>query len=251
VHHLYRWWLPLRRLGKTLLLIRQGQAPIDELSRITGPLGSFRMVLQAMLRELRQAKVELAICQHETRQRIAQRTDALERLVGSLRQQANRDPLTGLYNRRMLDQHLSTIVNRSRADNADLAVLMLDLDHFKILNDTLGHGAGDELLRTVGQLIRSSIRERDLAFRCGGDEFVILLPDHGFGVGHVLARRLVSLVDELGRTLRTPLPLGLSTGLVCASELSDPSGPGLLLEGDKRLYATKADRKAAQKRTAA
>ena len=243
VHHLSRWWFPLRRFRQTLLLIRQGEAPIDELSRITGPLASFRGTIQDMLRELRQNKVELAICQHEMRQRIAQRTDALERLVGTLRQQANRDSLTGLYNRRMFDQHLPTIVDRSGGAAADLCLLMLDLDNFKTLNDTLGHAAGDELLRTVGQLIRSSIRDQDLAFRCGGDEFVIVLPDHGHTVGHALARQLVCLVDEIGRTLKCVPAIGISAGLVCLSEIPDAPPSSLLVEADKRLYATKASRK--------
>jgi len=251
VHHMRRWRLPLRRLRKTLLLIRRGEAPIAELSQITGPLASFRKILQELLRELRQSKVELAICQHEMRQRIAQRTDALERLVGSLRQQANRDPLTGLYNRRMLDQYLSTIVQRAQAAEADLSLLMLDLDNFKALNDTLGHAAGDELLRTVGQLIRSSVREQDLAFRYGGDEFVIVIPDHGYTIGHAVKHRLCSLVDQLGRTLKTTPSLGISAGLACLSEFSDCSPRGLLLEADKRLYETKCSRKGEVRASAA
>lgn len=242
-HYVLRWWLPLRRFRRALDLIRQGEAAIDELSVVTGPLSSFRGTIQELLRELRQSRLELAVCQHEMRQRIAQRTDALERIVGALRQQANRDSLTGLYNRRMLDQHLATIVDRSRAAEADPSVLMLDLDNFKSLNDTLGHAAGDELLRSVGHLIRSSIREQDLAFRYGGDEFVIVLPDHGRTVGGALARQLGCLVDEIGRTLKTVPAVGVSAGLVCLSEFPDLSAASLLLEADKRLYATKAARK--------
>ena len=128
-----------------------------------------------MLRDSRRKRAEAAALEHETRQRIANRTDALERTIGSLRQQATRDVLTGLFNRRMLEEYLPQAVKRCKEARIGLCLLMIDVDHFKLLNDTLGHAAGDELLKTIGQLIRSTIREKDLAFRCGGDEFVVQL----------------------------------------------------------------------------
>jgi len=244
LYHLFRWRLPLRRMCNTLTLIRAGEAPINELTSVNGPLANLRASVQEILREIRQQKADMAFTQQEMRQRIARRTDALERLVGSLRQQASRDPLTGLYNRRALEEHLATVIEQTRAKHSDLCLLMLDLDNFKNLNDTLGHAAGDELLRTVGQIIRSSIREEDLAFRCGGDEFVVVLPDSGLGAGQTLVQRLVSLVDGLGHTFRTPRPLGLSAGLTVLSEIPDPHPQTILAEADKRLYAVKAARKA-------
>src|SRR6187200_1774560 len=100
-------------------------------------------MLQDLLREIRQQRCEIATLKDEMRQRVAQRTDALERTIGTLRHQATRDPLTGLFNRRFLDQYLPQVVQRSTSQGMDVAVLMCDLDHFKLLNDTLGHAAGD------------------------------------------------------------------------------------------------------------
>src|SRR5688572_28675145 len=127
------------------------------------------------------------------RQKVASRTDALERTIGSLRQQATRDVLTGLFNRRFLDQYITQSVTRHVKENRDLCLLMMDIDHFKMLNDTLGHAAGDDLLRAIGQLIRSAIRGEDVGFRMGGDEFVVLLPGSGTDAGQSLATRLMSL----------------------------------------------------------
>jgi diguanylate cyclase (GGDEF)-like protein len=242
-HH--QWLDPLRQLEKALRRARAAEASIEELSQITGPLSPLTGAIQELLRELRQEKARYAELEQELRQRVAQRTDALERMIGGLRQQATRDPLTGLYNRRFLDQELRSLVGQAFQQGRNVCLLMLDLDNFKNLNDSLGHGAGDELLRSVGQIIRSTVREGDMAFRYGGDEFVILLPDHGSVAGEGLGRRLVSLVGELGRTLKTPRPVGLSAGWATLGELPEPRPEALLAEADKRLYQTKSDRKRA------
>ena len=164
-----------------------------------------------------------------------------------VRHQATRDPLTGLFNRRFLDQYLPQAVQRHRADKGrgDLCLMMLDVDHFKVLNDTLGHAAGDEFLKAVGQLIRSSIRGEDAAFRCGGDEFVIVLPGCGAAGGRAMADRLGSLVDALGRTLRVPKRPRLSIGLGTLSQLTDPTPERLLDEADRALYEVKSAHHAA------
>ncbi|MGE5609886.1 MAG: GGDEF domain-containing protein, partial [Bacillota bacterium] len=240
---LREWGKSLGKLEQVLTDVRAGEAPIDELSGVRGPLAPLVWSVQEILRELRRQKAELAAVELEIRQRIAQRTDALERIIGSLRHQAHRDPLTGLCNRRMLDEHVGQVIRNARESGSDLCLLMLDLDNFKMLNDTLGHAAGDEVLRTIGQIIRSTIREQDLAFRCGGDEFMLVLPVNGREAGQSLARRLVSLIDSLGKTLKMPKPLGVSIGLISLSEASDEDFRTLLAEADRRLYSVKAERK--------
>src|SRR5206468_3832062 len=109
--------------------------------------------------------------------------------------QATRDPLTGLHNRRLLDQYLPRAIETCREKGDDLAVLAIDVDHFKKLNDAMGHAAGDALLRDIGRLIRSTVRAQDAAFRCGGDEFVIVLPGAGAEAAEAMARRLAWLFD--------------------------------------------------------
>jgi diguanylate cyclase (GGDEF)-like protein len=144
----------------------------------------------------------------------------------------------------MLDQSLDEVVARCRADRTALCVMMIDLDDFKLLNDTLGHAKGDELLQAVGQLIRSSLREDDLAFRCGGDEFVILCPGATKQHAQAVGRRLTELVDALVKTLQVARKPRLCIGLSVMGEgWGEPSGKALLAEADRRLYAAKALRK--------
>jgi diguanylate cyclase (GGDEF)-like protein len=239
------WTAPTRQLCRLLPAIGRGEMPIGSIGGIDGGLRPLVPVLESLLQDLRRQRGELKKLEGEMRQRVANRTDALERAIGSLQQKASRDGLTGLYNRRMLDEHLPQLVERRKARSPGMCLLMMDIDHFKLLNDTLGHAAGDELLRSIGQLIRSSIREGDMAFRCGGDEFVVVLDDCGADDGHVMAERLISLVDGLTRTLHVPLAPRLSVGVCRLSDLDDPSPKALLEKADRLLYEVKAARKAA------
>ena len=100
------WIWPVRRLSRMLPEIRRGELPIESLSEIDGGLKELSSQVRDLLHELRSQKSQLAALEAETSQRVASRTDALERKLGSLRHQATRDPLTGLFNRRMLDQFL-------------------------------------------------------------------------------------------------------------------------------------------------
>jgi diguanylate cyclase (GGDEF)-like protein len=222
-----------------------GQLLIEELDQPFGGLTPLNPVLLELLRERRKHRSEIARLQLEMERRVARRTDAMERVIGKLRAQATRDVLTGLYNRRMLDQCLDELVNRCTQDGAPLCVLMIDVDDFKLLNDTLGHAAGDTLLRAIGQLIRSSIRQQDLAFRCGGDEFLVVLPQSPRAHGEGLARRLSELVDGLVKTLNVARRPRLCFGISMLADLpGEATGPQLMKDADWRLYAAKAARKA-------
>jgi diguanylate cyclase (GGDEF)-like protein len=94
-----------------------------------------------------------------------------------LREESIRDPLTGLFNRRYMQEALTQEIMKAKRNSRPLAVVMLDLDHFKNLNDTFGHDAGDEALRRLGLLLKTTIRSSDVVCRYGGEEFTLILPE--------------------------------------------------------------------------
>ena len=98
------------------------------------------------------------------------------KLRETLQNQAIRDPLTGLYNRRYLEETMDRELHRSRRLKAPLGVVMMDLDHFKDFNDTFGHAAGDALLSALANVITTGIRTEDIACRYGGEEFLLVMP---------------------------------------------------------------------------
>jgi diguanylate cyclase (GGDEF)-like protein len=232
----------MREMNDLVARIRAGDAPIEELSTVRGGPRVIVPVVQELLRELRQQRCELATLNDEMRQRVAQRTDALERTIGTLRHQATRDSLTGLFNRRFLDQYFPQVVRKSDEREMELTVVMGDLDHFKKLNDTLGHAAGDDLLRSVGQIIRSTVRGEDVPFRFGGDEFLIIMPGSTIEQGRALAGRLSSLIDALGRTVKLPQQPRLSFGVACLTHAEERTPEALMSLADKALYECKRER---------
>ncbi|HEX6733986.1 MAG TPA: diguanylate cyclase [Azonexus sp.] len=112
----------------------------------------------------------------ESNRQLQLQLDEIGRLQAALQEQAVRDGLTGLFNRRYLDEMLEREVSRARREGIPLALVMLDIDHFKQVNDTYGHQAGDEVLRTLAATLRADIRTEDMACRYGGEEFLIVLP---------------------------------------------------------------------------
>jgi two-component system cell cycle response regulator len=107
------------------------------------------------------------------------------------------DPLTGLSNRRYLDNHISTLFNRSMARGRPLSVLIADIDRFKQINDTYGHDAGDDIIREFANRVRSTVRGADLACRYGGEEFVVVMPDTSPEIAAAVAERLRSVIETV------------------------------------------------------
>ena len=167
-----------------------------------------------------------------------------DRLRASVKQTielAVTDPLTGLSNRRYLDNHLSTLFNRSMARGRPLSVLITDIDRFKQVNDTYGHDAGDDVLREFARRIRSTVRGADLACRYGGEEFVVVMPDTSPEVAAAVAERLRSVVETVPFLLKsTGQELNVTASFGISSRISSILTPGQLMkQADLALYEAK------------
>lgn len=166
--------------------------------------------------------------------------DRLKNLQDELRQQAIQDPLTGLPNRRYLAEMMPREIARANRQGLPIALMMVDLDHFKAVNDTLGHAAGDQVLRAVGGLLRAMTRASDVACRWGGEEFVVMMPCAGLEVATRRADEMrqafesLSLPGESGSQRNT-----FSTGLALYP-MHAGTPEDLLAAADEALYAAKA-----------
>ncbi|SCB59980.1 response regulator receiver modulated diguanylate cyclase [Rhizobium aethiopicum] len=167
-----------------------------------------------------------------------------DRLRASVKQTielAVTDPLTGLYNRRYLDNHLNVLFNRSMARGRPLSVLITDIDRFKQVNDTYGHDGGDEVLREFANRVRSTIRGADLACRYGGEEFVVVMPDTSPEVAAAVAERLRAAVESAPFMLkRSGEALNVTASFGIASRIGAVLTPDQLMkQADLALYEAK------------
>ena len=165
----------------------------------------------------------------------------LEELSQRLRTLAYRDSLTDLYNHRYFYEQLTHEVERARRYGRPVSVILLDLDHFKQVNDTYGHLMGDKLLALIGQIIKDQVRSSDIAARYGGDEFAIILPDTPRAAAEATAQKLARAIAA-GRAsasqMSEHLPLSASYGVGCCPD-DARSVSELLQRADDRVYILK------------
>ncbi|OAV55524.1 PleD family two-component system response regulator [Rhizobium sp. WYCCWR10014] len=167
-----------------------------------------------------------------------------DRLRASVKQTielAVTDPLTGLYNRRYLDNHLNVLFNRSMARGRPLSVLITDIDRFKHVNDTYGHDGGDEVLREFSNRVRSTIRGADLACRYGGEEFVVVMPDTSPEIAAAVAERLRAAIENAPFMLKhAGEALNVTASFGIASRITSVLTPDQLMkQADLALYEAK------------
>jgi diguanylate cyclase (GGDEF)-like protein len=208
----------------------------DGLSDAEEALGDHRGALAA-LRKARE--MEARKSDAEARSSVARRELRIElaRLTSQWARQAVQDPLTGLGNRRALDRWMAEALPRVE-QGEPLTLLLLDLDHFKQVNDRFGHGIGDEVLCTVARLIQHNCRSRDLAVRYGGEEFVLALASVGPADAVEIAERLrESVRAHPWGAVHEGLAVTVSIGVAEAVETLD--AVSLLTLADRRLYAAK------------
>ena len=181
--------------------------------------------------------------QARTRTQIRRRryTDQLRDNVQHSIEAAITDALTGLHNRRYMESHLGTLAEQASSRGKPLALMMIDIDFFKSINDKYGHDAGDDVLREFAMRIRKSIRGIDLACRYGGEEFVIVMPETDLHVAGIVAERLRrSIAGELfsvskgAKRIEVTISIGLSM-----LELKGGSAADVLKRADTALYRAK------------
>lgn len=224
----------------TLAITRQMLRSIDALLQAAhrmhaGDLGA-RTGLKATDGELSQVGRAF----DEMAQALERREAELKAAQERLREEAITDPLTGLFNRRFLNEMLPSAVAGAARRGGTLAVVILDVDHFKRINDTFGHDAGDTVLSEVGALVKRSVRRSDTACRFGGEEFVLVLPDSTLDGAHERAEQIRCEIGAL-RLQHDSTPLGSITGSfgIAAFPIHADDAAGLVNAADAALYQAK------------
>lgn len=235
------WWLatrltqPLRRMARDAQAIEAAgsdpQAMPLDLQPLRGSveIDQLSSALSGMTHRLLQANADLEA-------RVQARTAELEHANATLERLAHHDPLTGLLNRRGFDERMAAALSSARRRQAPLSLMIVDVDHFKQVNDRHGHDVGDQVLQAISQTLRKRLREVDIVARIGGEEFVVVLPDTGsLGAGHVAE----SLVTAMAHT---DIPVVGTVTLSCGvaiMQINTETPEDALKRADVALYRAK------------
>ncbi|MEZ0575872.1 GGDEF domain-containing protein [Halodesulfovibrio aestuarii] len=164
----------------------------------------------------------------------------LQRVINDLTHKSERDALTGLYNKQAFEHKLSMELQRVERSNGQLSLAMIDLDDFKSINDTFGHSCGDEVIRTLADMLDASTRGYDHAARVGGEEFALLLPGAGPLRAKALMDRLCSMfADTLIKCKGATIQCTFSAGVASLKGRNKAKGQDLFDVADKALYRAK------------
>ena len=187
-------------------------------------------------RATERARAEMALANRA----LSRKIEEVQALQAALREQATQDALTGLFNRRHLNDTLPAMLALALREQQPLAAVVIDLDHFKLTNDSHGHPAGDLLLAAFGRLLREQLRGSDLAFRYGGEEFCLLMPNTAAPAAQAKVEQMLALWRQQLFTLDTGQLQGLSFSAGVADTLqTTPTPVQLLGAADDRLLAAK------------
>lgn len=170
---------------------------------------------------------------------VQQNTRTLTAQMKKLKTEASRDALTGLANRRFIEERLTEVYDDYSRGGQQVVIVMIDVDNFKPLNDNEGHAAGDDVLRFLGELLRGSIRDTDIAARYGGDEFVLLLADADCDQAGIVVSRIMRMFGQRMAVMPIKTSVTLSVGMACSADYAGIEVHDLLRKADDALYLSK------------
>ena len=235
---------PLRNLHNLMLLSRDGLAEAVLDNGTPEELRNLVRSVESTQQELRKWRGEATQLRHSLDVQVSAKTRRMTRALHEATREADTDALTLLRNRRAMERELPRLFQQHQEAGRELTAVLVDVDNFKALNDTLCHQAGDELLAFLGELIRATIRRQtDIAVRYGGDEFVLFLPDTSVPEASAIARRLHDLFAQRVKTLDTvgPAP-GLSAGVAASRQHRVGTWQNLLKMADQAMYHAKQNK---------
>ena len=232
-----RWLRAMPEGDRPLVLVGTASEHPDDLKKILGAGADdyLRKPYRRDLLEIRLTIAEERIKQHETRRLLE---ESLRQERERLRYLATHDPLTGLRNRATLAESVQAVVDAA-GKGVPGAIIYVDLDHFKSVNDTFGHAAGDQLLTTVASVLKKGVRTGDILFRLGGDEFCVLLHALGLSEASIVAERLrVSVSHAVNSSEGKSCGVAASIGVAAID--GSLSGDRVMGLADAAVYRAKA-----------
>lgn len=231
--------MTVQRIGAGDFSARMTHAASHEFKQLIFVVNDMSQRLQALYQERLQTEENIQKLNQELEHRVDVRTKELAAVNAELAYQSLHDALTNIPNRTLLSDRLQQAILTAKRENQSVALMMMDLDHFKEINDTMGHHSGDLVLQAVAARLRGTLRQSDTAARLGGDEFAVVLPKIGT---HDIA---INIAQKILHAVRMPLVLdgrnldiGMSVGIVLYPEHGEE--PGLLMQrADMAMYAAK------------